>query len=87
MIVHRLGHTWTESLPCYRHSHPCLYEAFQSNVMNSFEPDLSVALGASISSASTLGINTLATITDVVPMSIGVISIPSSSTSLLSFAV
>lgn len=43
------------------------------NVMNSFEPDLSVALGASISSASTLGINTLATITDVVPMSIGVV--------------
>ena len=43
------------------------------DIMNSFEPDLSVALGASISSATTLGISKIATITDVVPMSIGVL--------------
>ncbi len=43
------------------------------DVMSSFEPDLSVALGASISSAATLGISKIATITDVVPLSIGVL--------------
>lgn len=44
------------------------------NVMNTFEPDLSVALGASVSSATTLGISKIASITDVVPMSIGIIA-------------
>ena len=44
------------------------------HIMNSFEPDLSVALGASISTATSLGISKVATITDVVPMSIGVLA-------------
>lgn len=44
------------------------------NIMNTFEPDLSVALGASISSATSLGLSSAATITDVVPMSIGILS-------------
>jgi len=44
------------------------------NIMNTFEPDLSVALGASVSSATTLGVSKIATITDVVPMSIGIIA-------------
>ena len=43
------------------------------DIMSSFEPDLSVALGASISSASALGVSKIATITDVVPLSIGVV--------------
>lgn len=42
------------------------------DVMNTFEPDLSVGLGASISSSSALGISKIATITDVVPMSVGI---------------
>lgn len=45
------------------------------SIMDSFEPDLSVALGASISTATSIGMSKIATITDVVPMSIGVISI------------
>lgn len=44
------------------------------SIMNTFEPDLSVALGASISSATTMGVSRIATITDVVPMSIGVMA-------------
>ena len=44
------------------------------NIMNTFEPDLSVALGASISSATSLGLTKIATITDVVPMSIGILA-------------
>ena len=52
-----------------------LKEKFQHlSIMNTFEPDLSVALGASVSSASTLGISKIASITDVVPMSIGILA-------------
>ena len=43
------------------------------SIMNTFEPDLSVALGASISTSSTLGDSSIVAITDVVPMSIGLI--------------
>ena len=48
------------------------------NILNTFEPDLSVGLGASVSSATTLGISKIATITDVVPMSIGILSVDNS---------
>lgn len=52
-----------------------LKEKFQHlSIMNTFEPDLSVALGASVSSATTLGISKIASITDVVPMSIGIMA-------------
>lgn len=44
------------------------------STLNTFEPDLSVALGASISSATALGVSKIATITDVVPMSIGILA-------------
>ena len=43
------------------------------HIMNSFEPDLSVGLGASISSATTTGLSNVAKVTDVVPMSIGIV--------------